>query len=81
MYIVETKKSPDFDDSDYKLESDYDDLVNGINANLPEGAKITRDGGLLKIETSLSEKELKDSMKPAFAYHFGNIRYVSISKG
>ncbi|MCS6160743.1 hypothetical protein [Shewanella baltica] len=81
MYILETMKSPDFDDSDYKLESDYDDLVNAIDTNLPEGATITRDGGLLRIETNLSEKELKDSMKPAFSYHFDSIRYVSIAKG
>lgn len=81
MYIVETTKNPDFDDSDYMLESDYNDLVNAIDANLPEGAKITLDNGLLKIETTLSERELKESMKPAFSYHFNSIRYVSITKG
>lgn len=81
MYTVETKISPDFDDSDYKLELDYDDLVNAIDVNLPEGAKITRDGCLLMIETNLTETELKDSMKPAFTYHFDSIRYVSVAKG
>lgn len=81
MYVVETTISPDFDDSNYMLESDYNDLVNAIDANLPEGAKITRDSGLLKIETNLSEKELKECMKPAFSYHFNSIRYVSIAKG
>jgi hypothetical protein len=80
MYIIETMKSPDFDGTEFELESNYDDLVNAIYAKLPEESIVALQGSVISIKTTLNEKELKDRMKPAFTYHFDNIRYVSIVK-
>ncbi|MBU1308523.1 MAG: hypothetical protein KKE30_03190 [Gammaproteobacteria bacterium] len=80
MYIFETIKSPDFDGAEFELESNYDDLVNTIFANLRDESKVTIQSSVMSIKSILNEKELKERMKPAFTYHFDNFRYVSIVK-
>jgi hypothetical protein len=78
MYELEIKKSPDSDISDSELEFVMDDLVNAIEQNLSDDSTIKRDINKIFIEASMKEIELKDCMKPAFKYHFDDIRYVSL---
>jgi hypothetical protein len=78
MYKLEIMKAPDSDASNEETDSDFDDLVSAIDINLPDGSVVSREKNIIYIQTVLDEKELKKSMKPAFSYHIGNIRFVSI---
>ena len=80
MYKLEVKKAEDSDAPADEIESILEDLVSAIDTNLPEGSQVSRSGNVFSIETTLSEKDFKESMKPAFTYHFENIRFESISK-
>ena len=80
MFIVTVIQAPDSDVDAEEFEFMLDDLVNAIDTNLPETSQISRTGNLYTIKTTLSEKEIKDIMEPAFSYHFENIRYVSIAQ-
>jgi hypothetical protein len=81
MYKLEVKKAPGSDSSIEEITFILEDLVSAIDINLPEGSKVSRAGNIFSIETTLGEKELKKSMKPAFSYHFEDVRFVSVSKG
>ena len=80
MYELDVKKSEDSDISGDELEFVLNDLVNAIEGNLSDGSSIKRNNNNITIETSMSEKELKDCMEPAFKYHFDDIRFVSLIK-
>ena len=80
MFIVTVIQAPDSDADADEFEFILNDLANAIDTNLPETSQISRSGNVYSIETTLSEKEIKDIMEPAFSYHFENIRYVSIAQ-
>lgn len=80
-YIVKIKKSDDSDANYEEFEFIVNDLVSAIEGNFPEGhALIKRNGLELNIESNFSVNELKDLMKPAFSYHFSDVRYVDLQK-
>ena len=80
MFKVNVIQAPDSDAHAEEFEFILDDLVNAIDTNLPETSQVSRSGNIYTIETTLSEEEIKEIMKPAFSYHFENIRFVSISQ-
>lgn len=80
MYKLEIKKAPNSDVSNEKFERDVEDLLSAIDTNLPGESEVSRNGNVISIQTTLTEKEIKDNMKPAFSHHFENIRFVPISK-
>ncbi len=79
MYEVEIKKSAESDISDDELDFKINDLVSAIELNLSDDSTIKRDKYKLIIESSMDEKELKDSLEPAFEYYFNDIRFVSLT--
>ncbi len=78
MYEVEIKKSAESDISDDELEFKIDDLIAAVELNLSDDSTIKRNKYKLIIESSMNEKELKESLEPAFEYYFDYIRFVSL---
>ena len=82
MYKLEFEKAPNTDVNIERYQSDIQDIANTIPDKLvdvdDDGVSIN--GNTLSFESSLSKREIKDSLEKTLSYHASSVRFVELLK-
>lgn len=79
MYEIILKKSPNFDVSEEKYDSDVRDIANSLES-ICSTSDVRICESTIYFYSNFSATDIKNRMKIVFSYHIDNVRFLSLRK-